>query len=667
MSTFGRIIAPYTQIQDFNGGNNTRGLMYVYVEPNTTTRATLYKESNHEELTNPLVINDIGQVEDFVVDADYKYWIYVTDLDNNKIFDRHNLATMEEGGGQASDKYYDGDFIHIDESNRINVDPTKLLSFQTPLTVEESDDEIVIGVDTSNINVNLEGKNGITTTKQGKKWIVNGSQLKEWQDNHGKTLTVNVDGTATTFDGTADKTVTITSPEVNNGSMTVKVQGTTKQTFTANQSDNKEVDITRNDLDVYSKSEVDSKCGSIIPSIETASHGDVLTVKNTGAYGTKVVSWESPATEIFVGTYTGNVETNTPFADYVSANNEGKLCLVKYTVLGGDVIMILDTIDSAQAVFTRGVKETNGTKSTQRLVVKNDNTYTFESISLEADDELAYVQYNVSTEADIAAAVASGKPVILKSQDGKTIMGVFKYELSSAYFFNGIPNASPMHQYEIWYGKADGTAAVKGWSQVIHYPTDATSFSATTRWTIERTNDMSYQRQHTGTENMNWSTYDFFSTSKWKDYTGAELDNKKEIEMLKTANIRTAKYNFSLNLRLLIMEELSLYIKPRLKVSLYRRDTYTDGRTIENACYTTPIDYYRFQNFENTGNGVQSDWVHVNYSVTIPRNLFQTIVNSTDISDVSYFLKLELENLTMSDKTIYYLTDGDSIKTVRID
>lgn len=259
MSTFGRIIAPYTQIQDFNGGNNTRGLMYVYVEPNTTTRATLYKESNHEELTNPLVINDIGQVEDFVVDADYKYWIYVTDLDNNKIFDRHNLATMEEGGGQASDKYYDGDFIHIDESNRINVDPTKLLSFQTPLTLEESDDEIVIGVDTSNINVNLEGKNGITTTKQGKKWIVNGSQLKEWQDNHGKTLTVNVDGTVTTFDGTADKTVTITSPEVNNGSMTVKVQGTTKQTFTANQSDNNEIDITRNDLDVYSKSEVDDK------------------------------------------------------------------------------------------------------------------------------------------------------------------------------------------------------------------------------------------------------------------------------------------------------------------------------------------------------------------------------------------------------------------------
>lgn len=232
--TLGRIIAPYTQIQDFSGRNNTRGLMYVYLEPNSTTRATLYKESTHEELTNPLTINDIGLVEDFVVDADYKYWIYVTDIDNNKVFDRHNLATMEESGGQSSEGYYDGDWIHIDESHRVNVNPTKQLSFETPLTVTENEDEIIIGCDTSNININLESKDGIATTKSGKKWIVSGKSLQDkdeeqddaisgldtrltgaetWQSNHGKVLTINVNSDSYAYDGSNTLTVPITIPQ----------------------------------------------------------------------------------------------------------------------------------------------------------------------------------------------------------------------------------------------------------------------------------------------------------------------------------------------------------------------------------------------------------------------------------------------------------------------
>lgn len=320
--TLGRIIAPYTQIQDFGGRNNTRGLMYVYLEPNTTTRATLYKESTHEELTNPLTINDIGQVEDFVVDADYKYWIYVTDLDNNKVFDRHNLATMEEGGGQGSEGYYDGDWIHIDESHRVNVNPTKLLSFETPLTVTENEDEIIIGCDTSNININLEGKDGITTTKSGKKWIVSGKSLQDkdeeqdgaingldtrltgvetWQTNHGKVLTINVNSDSYTYDGSNTITVPITIPEPvqpNNGTLTIKQGDNVKGTFSANQATNTEVKldyandanirllndegtiigdftadqavnkdifITREKLGVYSKSEVDAKITPSIP------------------------------------------------------------------------------------------------------------------------------------------------------------------------------------------------------------------------------------------------------------------------------------------------------------------------------------------------------------------------------------------------------------------
>lgn len=320
--TLGRIIAPYTQIQDFGGRNNTRGLMYVYLEPNTTTRATLYKESTHEELTNPLTINDIGQVEDFVVDADYKYWIYVTDLDNNKVFDRHNLATMEEGGGQGSEGYYDGDWIHIDESHRVNVNPTKLLSFETPLTVTENEDEIIIGCDTSNININLEGKDGITTTKSGKKWIVSGKSLQDkdeeqdgaingldtrltgvetWQTNHGKVLTINVNSDSYTYDGSNTITVPITIPEQvqpNNGTLTIKQGDNVKGTFSANQATNTEVKldyandanirllndegtiigdftadqavnkdifITREKLGVYSKSEVDAKITPSIP------------------------------------------------------------------------------------------------------------------------------------------------------------------------------------------------------------------------------------------------------------------------------------------------------------------------------------------------------------------------------------------------------------------
>lgn len=314
----GRIIAPYTQLQDFGGRNNTRGLMYVYVEPNTTKRATLYKESTHEELTNPLVINDVGQVEDFVVDADYKYWILVTDLDNNKIFDRHNLATMEEGGGNESNRYYDGDFTHIDENNRINVTPTKQLSFENPIIVKETEDEIQIGVDTSNISLNIEGSNGVSVSKSGKKWIISGKTLddknktqdedinniKTWQNNHGKSLTINVDNKSTTYDGSTNQTVDI--PKVNNGTLTIKQGDNVKGTFNANQETNSEIKldyannasirllndagtvigdftvdqavnkdivITRDLLDVYSKSQVDAKIPSTIPMTLTVAPG----------------------------------------------------------------------------------------------------------------------------------------------------------------------------------------------------------------------------------------------------------------------------------------------------------------------------------------------------------------------------------------------------------
>ena len=331
--SFGRIIAPYTQIQDFGGRNNTGGLMYVYLEPNTATRATLYRESTHEELTNPLTINDIGQVEDFVVDADYRYWIYVTDLDNNKVFDRHNLATIEEGGGQGSEGYYDGDWIRIDDSNRVNVNPTKLLSFETPLTVTDNEDEIIIGCDTSDININLEGRDGITTTKSGKKWIASGRSLQDkdaeqdadidgldtrvtdvetWQSNHGKVLTIDVNSgshsDSYTYDGSNTLTVPITIPTIpepvhpNNGTLTIRQGDDVKGTFTADQATDTEVTldcandatirllneegafiasftadqandrdiyITRDILGVYSKSEVDAKITAITPPIPT--------------------------------------------------------------------------------------------------------------------------------------------------------------------------------------------------------------------------------------------------------------------------------------------------------------------------------------------------------------------------------------------------------------
>lgn len=90
-------------------------------------------------------------------------------------------------------------------------------------------------------------------------------------------------------------------------------------------------------------------------------------------------------TPIYMATYTGSSSTNTKFNAIKNAWDSGKMVFVKYTVLGGDVVLALDQIDSSKAVFTRCV----GTESTigasagiSMIIVRSDDSYQFVTTNL---------------------------------------------------------------------------------------------------------------------------------------------------------------------------------------------------------------------------------------------------------------------------------------------
>lgn len=90
----------------------------------------------------------------------------------------------------------------------------------------------------------------------------------------------------------------------------------------------------------------------------------------------------------FIGVYTGSADTNTPYADYLSAWQEGKPVFVKYTLSGGDIFMQMDQIDEDKVIFTRTIgyvaDGVYGHVSNVLLrVASSDNSYTFYTTSLD--------------------------------------------------------------------------------------------------------------------------------------------------------------------------------------------------------------------------------------------------------------------------------------------
>lgn len=240
---FGRIIAAYHQFQDTAGRNASGGKLFVFDEPSqTVVPSVLYRESTHEILQNPLSIDDKGQVTDFVVDADKMYYVLVKDINGDEIYSRHNLTCLEGEGAEGRD-YFPGDYISIHEDRTINVDPVRQLLVEAPLTLEEAEDSLTIGIDESQFadKTVVTGSDGITVTSTGNTYNASGRELENkitivdnkiegfrdlvqaeqdraesaegalenWQAAHGKKLTI-TDGTnVTEFDGTEDKTVDI--------------------------------------------------------------------------------------------------------------------------------------------------------------------------------------------------------------------------------------------------------------------------------------------------------------------------------------------------------------------------------------------------------------------------------------------------------------------------
>jgi hypothetical protein len=139
-------------------------------------------------------------------------------------------------------------------------------------------------------------------------------------------------------------------------------------------------------------------------SIAMANKQDFLGYGTSGKFLKSNGSGNAPSWDniIFVANYSGSStsSSNTPFADIKAAYDAGKVVLLKQTVLGGDAVYQLVTIDSSKALFTKtsGAFTSNNeyinTASTG-VVVTSANVYSSGSQSL---------VYSAGTDISISAS-----------------------------------------------------------------------------------------------------------------------------------------------------------------------------------------------------------------------------------------------------------------------
>ena len=226
------------------------------------------------------------------------------------------------------------------------------------------------------------------------------------------------------------------------------------------------------DLDNYKLSANGTAFGLYAPNSGALSFDRVLTLPANGT----LPYWAESTKGVFVAYYSGysTGHGNTPFADIKAAYDDGKAVFAKYTLLGGDVWMVLDQIDSARAVFSRCsgsmVNNTYGNVvSSILLVYASDNSYDLRNASLvytggtgiDIDSNnvistniyVAEIYTENSVEkcnfAAISAANTAGKLVLLKATGNGSFIGKLKYIQNGMALFDNF-YAQPMRMSEVF-------------------------------------------------------------------------------------------------------------------------------------------------------------------------------------------------------------------------
>lgn len=416
------------------------------------------------------------------------------------------------------------------------------------------------------------------------------------------------------------------------------------------------------DLDNYKLSANGTAFGLYAPNSGALSFDRVLTLPANGT----LPYWAESTKGVFVAYYSGysTGHGNTPFADIKAAYDEGKAVFAKYTLLGGDVWMVLDQIDSARAVFSRCsgsmVNNTYGNVvSSILLVYASDNSYVLKDaslvysggtgISIDSNNVISTNIYlaEIYTEngvqkcnfAAINSANTAGKLVLLKGEGNGSFVGKLKYIQNGLALFDNF-YAQPMRMSE---ALVRDDNSVEFQTLYVYDNTLTNTYRATR-----------YGRTYSQTDstNLSWLPTYMNTAADVQWYQGEFGNTPISLTDLMAAIANTSNYQV---LKMFVTGSLchARDNAPsgtpqgflRAKLVIGRKNIATGNYEFVDFA-ESPYAHVDCDNYTQSGNEWDSDWHNFSLEMTIDRYRLKTLGFNSSYTDPHIRLQVELVNET---------------------
>lgn len=414
------------------------------------------------------------------------------------------------------------------------------------------------------------------------------------------------------------------------------------------------------DLDNYALT-VDSDCiGYYAPEIPPHEEERALMVDS----GSMLPYWGILPKGVFVAYWSGYAtgHGNTTFAEIKAAHDSGKLVIVRNTVIGGDIIRVLDTIDNDKAVFTRtsGVVSNGnyGNVANGVLVVWANDTYEAHSSSLsysagqgiEINNNVISSKIYVAeiiTDSDgqhcnyegIRLADSQGKLVFIKGQGSGSFVGKLKYILDSIAIFDNF-YAQPMRMSEIFVYNDN---RVEVHTFYVHDSTLVGTYRATragTTYWQSPSNNMSFRPSYmTTASDVQWYSGELGTTAISLTDVLAAVANISSYQYLKvsvTGSICHTRDNEPSGIP-------QGFIRARFQVG---RNNATLGTYEYVEVAESPYVHVDCDNYTQNGNFWNSNWHDFSMEMTIDRYRLNTLGFNSGFSNQTISVGYELMNET---------------------
>lgn len=416
------------------------------------------------------------------------------------------------------------------------------------------------------------------------------------------------------------------------------------------------------DLDNYKLSADGTAFGLYAPTVGSLSFDRVLTLPADG----NVPYWAESTKGVFVAYYSGysTGHGNTPFADIKAAYDEGKAVFAKYTLLGGDVWMVLDQIDSARAVFSRCsgsmVNNTYGNVvSSILLVYASDNSYTLKDASLvysggtgidiDSNNVISTNIYvaEIYTEngvqkcnfAAINSASTAGKLVLLKREGDGAFVGKLKYIQNGLAVFDNF-YAQPMRMAETF---VHSDNSVEYQTLYVYDNTLTNTYRATRygrAYSQLDSSESSWLPTYMNTAaDVQWYQGELGTTTISLTDLMAAIANTSNYQVLKmfvTGSLCHSRDNAPSGTPQGFL---------RTKLVIGRKNIATGNYEFVDFA-ESPYAHVDCDNYTQSGNEWQSDWHDFSMEMTIDRNRLKTLGFNSYYQDPHIRLQVELVNET---------------------